>query len=395
LSVVDTRIEVEAVKVAELGEAERRLWRALRVAHPHLGSPYFDPRYVEAAERVSPDGGVGVIRRGGRVVGFFPFQRRGGALQPLGAPMSDFHGLIADPAEELDLGQVVRALGGRRLRVSGLVGAPVQPGLQARHAMVADLTNGFEAYQAGRASAFLKDKRRRMRALERDHGAVRFDFDRPSPALLERVISEKRAQIRRTHQHDIFACGWTTRLLHDLDTIADADFGLRLAVLRAGDIVVAAELGLTSGDRHHLWFPIYDPDYARYSPGALMTLETLRVCAERGITRVDFGPSEEIYKEDFADPAEPALEGLITPHAPLVARVADLPGGRRIASAGTRLSRRFDRIAACEPGLAGQIKGASSLVAGLTIRHRRLTGTVGAGLGIGLSLGLGLALLAE
>jgi CelD/BcsL family acetyltransferase involved in cellulose biosynthesis len=234
-----------------------------------------------------------------------------------------------------------------------------------------------------------------MRALERDHGAVRFDFDRPSPALLERVVAEKRAQIRRTHQHDIFACGWTRCLLRDLDTAADPDFGLRLAVLRAGEVVVAAELGLTSGDRHHLWFPIYDPGYARYSPGALMTLETLRVCAQRGIARVDFGPSEEAYKEDFADPAELALEGLITPHAPLVARVADLPGGRRIAAAGTRLSRRFDRIAACEPGLAGQIKGASSLVAGLTVRHPRLTRTVGAGLGIGLSLGLGLALLAE
>lgn len=395
MSVVNARIEIEAVKAAELGEAERELWRALRAAHPHLGSPYFDLRYVEAAERVSPEGGVGVIRRGGRTVGFFPFQRRGGALQPLGAPMSDFHGLIADPAEDLDLGRVVQGLGGRRLRVSGLIGATVQPGLSARHAMIADLSAGFETYQAARASAFLKDKRRRMRALERDHGVVRFDFDRPSPALLERVISEKRAQIRRTHQHDIFACGWTARLLHDLDAVADADFGLRLAVLRAGDVVVAAELGLTSGDRHHLWFPIYDPDYARYSPGALMTLETLRVCAERGIVRVDFGPSEEAYKEDFADPAEPALEGLITPHAPWVARVSDLPGGRRIAAAGTRLSRRFDRIAACEPGLKGQIKGASSLVAGLTVRHRRLTRTVGAGLGLGLSLGLGVALLAE
>jgi len=390
---LDARIDIETVKVAELGEGERAVWRALRAAHAHLGSPYFDLRYVEAAARVSPEARVAIFCRGGRVVGFFPFQRRGGALQPLGAPMTDFHGLIADPAECLDLGELVRALGGNRLRVSGLVGAPTRPGLSVRHAMMADLSAGFEAYQAERASGFLKDKRRRMRALERDHGAVRFDFDRPSPALLERVISEKRAQIRRTHQHDIFACGWTADLLKDLDTVSDPDFGLRLAVLRAGDVVVAAELGLTSGDRHHLWFPIYDPAYARYSPGALMTLETLRVCAERGIARVDFGPSEEAYKEDFADPAEPALEGVIASHARWTSRLADLPGGRRLAAAGTRLNRRLDRIAACEPGLAGQLKGASSLVAGLTVRHRRLTGTLGAGMGIGL--GLGLALLVE
>ncbi len=57
------------------------------------------------------------------------------------------------------------------------------------------------------------------------------------------MISEERARIRRTHQHDIFACGWTVDLLRDLDAVADAEFGLRLAVLRAGEVVVAAELG--------------------------------------------------------------------------------------------------------------------------------------------------------
>jgi len=382
---------VEAMKAAALGPAERGLWSALRSALPHLRSPYFDLRYMDAACRVAPGGQVAVIRRQGRAIGFLPFQRRGGGLQPLAAPVSDFHGLVADPASGLDLARVVRALGGERLRVSGLIGASARPGLNTRRAMIADLSGGLAAYQAGRSAAFLKDKRRRMRALERDHGAVGFTFERPSARLLDMVVAQKRAQIRRTHQHDIFACGWTIDLLRDLALIEDEDFGLRLAVLRAGDIVVAAELGLTGGDRHHLWFPIYDPDYARYSPGALMTLETLRVCAERGVTRVDFGPSEEAYKEDFADPAEPVMEGVVSARAPLVAHLQGLPGAARLGVAGTRLSRRLDRIAACEPGLVGQFMGASSLVTGLTLRHRRL----GAGLGIGLGLGLGLALLTD
>ncbi|MBO9711025.1 MAG: GNAT family N-acetyltransferase [Caulobacter sp.] len=376
---MDARIKVEAVTVDELGDGERASWAALRAANPLLGSPYFDIRYVEAAGRVAPGGRVAVIRRGERTVGFLPFQRRGGGLQPLGAPMSDFHGLIADPAERIDLFGVVRALGGARLRVSGLVGAETRPGLNQRHAMIADLSDGFEAYQAGRSAAFLKDKRRRMRALERDHGEVTFSFERPSPVLLELVVTQKRGQIRRTHQHDIFACGWTVDLLRELDARDDPDFGLRLAVLRAGGKVVAAELGLTGGDRHHLWFPIYDPAYGRYSPGALMTLETLRVAAQRGVRRVDFGPSEETYKEDFADPAEPAFEGLLTPEGSLMRRLDDLVLAERMRAVTRRLGRRFDRIAACEPGMMGQIRGASSLMAGLTARHP----AVGAGLGLG------------
>lgn len=385
-------VKVEAIEVEALGADERALWSALRNAHPHLGSPYFDLRYVEAACRVAPGGRVAVIRRDRQVIGFLPFQRRGGVLQPLAAPISDFHGLIAAPDADIDLGEVVAALGCRRLRVSGLVGTPVQPGLGVRHAMIADLSNGFGAYQAGRTSGFLKDKRRRMRMLERDHGPVCFEFDRPSSEMLDWVVAEKRAQIRRTHQHDIFDCGWTLRLLHALNAIDARDFGLRLAVLRAGKVIVAAELGLRDGGRHHLWFPVYAAAYGRYSPGALMTLETLRVASERGIARVDFGPSEERYKEDFAEPAEPALEGVIWTRAPLAPGLDSLAGGN---GAGARLRRRIDRIAACEPSLPGQVKGAASLIAGLTVRHPGVGVGVGAGLGVGLSLGLGLALLAE
>jgi CelD/BcsL family acetyltransferase involved in cellulose biosynthesis len=162
-------------------------------------------------------------------------------------------------------------------------------------------------------------------------------------------------------------------------------------VLRAGGTIVAAELGLTAGDRHHLWFPIYDPAFARYSPGALMTLETLRAAAERGIARVDFGPSEEAYKEDFAVPMEPVLEGTVAMRPSLMTHLRGAPGVDRIDEVGKRLARRLDRIAACEPGLIGQVKGGASFVTGLGRRHP----AVGAGIGVGISLGLSLGLLAD
>lgn len=375
-------VAIETARVSDLGASERAQWIQMRRANPLLGSPYFDIRYADVASETAPGANVAVIRRGGEIVGFLPFQRRGGVLQPLAAPITDFHGLIAAPDAALDLGHVVRALGGERMRVSGLIDqACGRPGLSMRRAMAADLSEGFEAYEAARPANFRKDKRRRRRALEQDHGSLSFTLERPTSEMLEGIIAGKRRQLHRTHQYDIFACGWTQSLLHRLADVDEADFGLKLAVLRAGDKVVAAEVGLTSGDRHHLWFPIYDRAYARYSPGSLMTLETLRVAAERGIVRVDFGPGEEAYKADFADTAEATYEGA------LHTRPTSTTALRRLPGVG-RLSRRFDNISACEPGLIGRVRGTSSFVSAMTRRHPRLGATIGLGVGLGLSLAL-------
>lgn len=376
-------VVVEAVEASQLGAAELELWRGFRAANQALASPYFDPRFVQLAAQVAPGARVAVIRDDGKVRGFLPFQQRGGLIQPLAAPLSDFHGLVAEPG--CDIAHLLPHLEGvHRARFSGLVtaGNADLSGLSPRRAMAADLSQGFDAYLAGRDARFLKDKRRRRRALERDHGALTFRFERPTWEEVDYVIDHKRAQIARTHQYDVFACGWTVDLLRRLAEIDAPDFGLRLATLKAGDKLVAAELGLTSGARHHLWFPIYDPAYAKYSPGGLMTLDTLETVAARGITRVDFGVDADAYKHDFADPAEVVFEGLIE------RRLGARGNAMRIAGA-SRLARRFDRIVACEPSLVGQLRAGASFMAALNRRHPR----VGAGIGLGLGLGIGLAAL--
>jgi CelD/BcsL family acetyltransferase involved in cellulose biosynthesis len=376
-------ITVETIAVSRLGAEALALWRGFRAADPSLASPYFDDRFIKAAAEVTPGARVAVIREGGAIRGFLPFQQRGSLLQPLAAPMADFHGLIGAPG--LDLARLLPRLEGvRRARFGGLVGVVEGADLSPRRAMAADLSRGFEAYLSGRDARFLKDKRRRRRALERDHGPLSFTFARPTRAEVDLVVARKRAQIARTHQYDVFACGWTADLLQRLAEIDAPDFGLRLASLRAGGVLVAAELGLTSGARHHLWFPFYEPAYARYSPGGLMTLDTLEAAAGLGITRVDFGVDADAYKHDFADPAEVVFEGMVD------RRVSSR--GRRMRLLGaSRLARRFDRIVACEPGLVGQIRGGGGFLAALARRHPRL----GAGLGLSIGLGLSLALMVD
>lgn len=391
-------IRVETRRANELEPQARALWAQFRGSDLALSSPYFDLRYVLAASAVAPQSQVAVIRRAGEIVGFLPFQRRGGAIQPMAAPLTDYHGLIARPGADIDLKVVLELLQARRFRFGGLVGAQARAinAAAPKPAMVADLSSGYEAYLEGRRAAgqggFLKDKRRRQRQLAEQVGPLSFSLS-ANPDMLEMIIAEKRTQMRRTGQHDVFSTSWTQDLLRCLNNESDPDFGLRVAVLRAGDKIVAAEAGLLSGAVYHLWFPIYDPDFARYSPGALMTLETLRALAEQGVALADFGPGAEDYKRAFAEEGDKVVEGDVTADPFLEAMrnlvrqtVAGSPRLHdRLRALYQRLDRRLDRIVACEPGLNRQFAEAGRALGHLGRRRTSMRA------GLGLSLGLSLA----
>ena len=101
-------LKVEIVGIDALGEAEWAMWRAMLAANPALESPYFRPEFARVAGCISPRAAVAVFSRDGEIVGFFPHQRRGGAMQPLAAPMNDYHGVIAFPDAAPSLEEVPR-----------------------------------------------------------------------------------------------------------------------------------------------------------------------------------------------------------------------------------------------------------------------------------------------
>ncbi|MGZ9101027.1 MAG: GNAT family N-acetyltransferase, partial [Brevundimonas sp.] len=212
-------LNVDIVEVEALTEADRAAWRAMLAADPALDSPYFRPEFAEVAGRICPNAAVAVFSRAGETVGFFPHQRRGGLIQPLGAPLSDYHGVIARAGERLDPATVAQHLGGV-LRVGGWVSpAGAVPGFLVRNRMAADVSGGRDALverMEARNHRFFKNMRRLRRGFEREHGEPVFTWDDREAGVLDWIIARKRDQYRRSRRHDVFACGWTGALLHAL-----------------------------------------------------------------------------------------------------------------------------------------------------------------------------------
>lgn len=356
---LDKALTVEVMRPDALSAADRAAWAAMRPADPRLDPPYLDYRFTLAAADV-PGAALAVFRRDGAAVGFFPFQRRGRLIQPLGAPMSDYHAVVAAPGETFDPATVARLLGAS-LRVGGWLNAgPAPAGFIARQRMAADVSMGREALCRDldtRDHKFFKNMRRLGRGFERDLGAPVFLWDDRDPAVLDWIVARKREQYRRTRRHDVFACGWTLDLLRRLSAMWPEGFGVRVSSLRtqAGEIV-AAEASLDDGRTLHMWFPAYEAKFARYGPGLALTRMEMEAAADEGYALVDFGGGEEGYKSALAESVGSIFEGVANGGAAgrMLAR-----GPAPVRSFGRSLGRRLDIINACETRPVGWLAGAA------------------------------------
>ena len=358
-------LTVEIMAAEALGESEWALWREMVAANPDLTSPYFRPRFTRVAARVSPGAAVAVLHRGGEITGFFPFQRRGGTILPLGAPMNDYHGVIARPGEAPELHELARLLNGARLNVGAWVGEA--RGLVERDClMVALPEGGYDGWYAERRATerkYFKDKERARRGLERDLGPIATRTNLRDTALLDRLIELKRDQYRRTGRHDIFACGWTRDLLHALMDEQDGDFGASIATLTAGDTMAAMEFSLHAGDRWHFWFPVYEPAAARCSPGIMLSMDTMRLMGARGYRVFDYGFGGEGYKKYFCNASQTVHEGVIVRPglgatvSQAAVGVLNAAGGERGARLRNSVRRRWSAIEACETDAGGRARG--------------------------------------
>ncbi|WGM30811.1 GNAT family N-acetyltransferase [Brevundimonas sp. NIBR11] len=358
-------LQIEVVKADQLTVADRALWRAMVDANPELASPYFRWEFTEIASKISPDAAVAILSRDGKTIGYFPHQRRGSAIQPLGAPMNDYHGVIAMPGETPSLAAVAALLNAPRLNVSAWVG-PSGAGELRETLMTVTPEEGYDAWYAERRTTwgkYFKDKERARRSLETELGPIRVERGLRDPKLLDELIQLKRDQYARTNRHDIFACGWTGDLLHALMASKHGDFGASMAALWAGDRLTAIEYSLHAGDRYHFWFPAYVPELARCSPGILLTMDTMRLGCAAGFRVFDFGFGGEGYKKYFCNATQSVREAVILKPG-VGAMLSDAAVGLLNTAGGkgerirTSVRRRWAAIEACEVTPANRLMGA-------------------------------------
>lgn len=360
-----SKLSVELRQIADLDASDWRVWAEMVDANPSLTSPYFQPAYTQIADAVCPGGAVAVFRREGRVIGFFPYQMRNGAMQPLSAPMSDYHGVVSRPEDTPTLAEVAELMPTDRLKVPAWVG-PGEAGAAREMMMSALPAEGFEAWYAERRRDFgkyFKDKERARRSMEAELGPIRVETGLRDPALLDYLIDLKREQYQRSRMHDIFACGWTRDLLMQLMLKPRDGLGASIAALWAGDKLCALEYSMHAGQHYHFWFPAYEPSLARCSPGILLTLETMKQASDKGYRVFDFGFGGETYKKYFCNASMSVREATVRKPSlnnaavQAIGQLMKLAGEDRAHRLRTSLRRRWGAIEACETENVALLRG--------------------------------------
>ncbi|ROO83278.1 CelD/BcsL family acetyltransferase involved in cellulose biosynthesis [Actinocorallia herbida] len=307
-------MRTHVVRPSELGEPELRRWRELRGADPSLSNPFLAPEFTQGVARFRDDVRVGVVEDGAGVAAFFPFERhRGGVGHPVGFGLTDLQGIIADPAFDLPASELLRACGlgvwdFDHLIAAQRVFAPYHQVVRVEP--IIDLAAGFPAWEAeARAMAPKTHKtiRYKERKLGREVGELSYDFASAEPDDLRLLMRWKSAQYQRTGRTDRFTRPWIVGLMRHFH---ETGFGV-LSVLRAGGRPVSMHFGLRDGASMAGWFPAYDTEFARYSPGMIGHLRLAEGASGSGLDEIWMGRGGKEFKEWLKSREIPIAEGRV------------------------------------------------------------------------------------
>jgi len=293
-------------------------WRALQHSNPELASPCFVPEFTQAVAAVRNDVEIAVIKQDSEVAAIFPYQRRPGARGvPVGGIVSDYHGLICRPDFFCDPRELLKACGLISWDFDRLLAT--QQSFKPFHRLcepsaLIDLSQGYESYVSERRAAGTEQIKKCMtlvRRLELEVGPINFIPHSPDKNALLQVLNWKSDQYRKTGWRDLFALKWGRSLVERIHATQSEGFAGMLSLLYAGDHLLAGHLGMRSRTIWHYWFPAYDPQFAKYSPGLLLLLKMCEHAPRMGLRTIDLGTGMTLYKRRLMNASVSVAEGSI------------------------------------------------------------------------------------
>lgn len=304
-------MDISVHRPGDLGAADREAWTAMQSkAHlhgsPELANPFLSPEFTLALSRYRRGVRIAVVREDGEPAAFFPHHRSvTGVGRAAGLGVSDSQGLVHRPGFAWDARELLRGCGlavwefdhltrGQTAFGPGVTGSFPSP--------VIDTRDGYEAYLAHlreNSPKFLKSTLAKERRLVRSAGELRYVHDERDPAVLRTLMRWKSAQYRRTGRSDRFTQPWIVGLVDHLFHTRTPSFGGLLSVLYADGRPVAAHFGPRSERIFCCWFPAYDPEFAKFSPGLLLHLRIAEAAAADGIAYIDLGRGQKQYKDSL------------------------------------------------------------------------------------------------
>ncbi|KNB49655.1 GNAT family N-acetyltransferase [Streptomyces caatingaensis] len=353
-------MDISVRRPGELTAADRAAWsamqaRAVEDGSPQLANPFLAPEFTLAVGRCRRGTRIAVVREEGVPAAFFPYQRTSlGVGRAVGLGVSDAQGLVHRPGFQWDARELLDACGLSLWEFDHLVEGqkPFEASASGSFASpVIDVEQGFPSYLAQlrkQSPKFTRTTLAKERRLGRDAGGVRYVHDERDPAVLRRLIAWKSAQYRRTGRSDRFARPWISHLVEQLFHTRSASFGGLLSVLYAGGRPVAAHFGLRSPTVLACWFPAYDPDFAKYSPGLVLHVRMAEGAAAAGLAYLDLGRGGKAYKDSLKTRELSVSEGWVTRRHPVAlgyrARRAPVRALRNAVLARPQLFEPADRL---------------------------------------------------
>jgi CelD/BcsL family acetyltransferase involved in cellulose biosynthesis len=156
-----------------------------------------------------------------------------------------------------------------------------------------------------------------MRRRAEEHGELAFEFHEPSacdaPALVEQAIEVEAKSWKARNGTAICDNPDQLAFFRCYAKLAAAEGILRIAFLKIGSQIAAAQIAAECNGSFWLFKIGYDESFARCSPGQLLMLESIERAARKGLKRVEFLGKAAEWTQFWTQDERPRMKLLYYP----------------------------------------------------------------------------------